>query len=254
MSRSGSNTLKPKVIYETCGATFSNQTILSDRLNPIYSKYACSPTQPASTYKLTRGVLSIPLDGQPVNRAPVYTRYRGDGAVQCCQLVPVRGAVYWEPEEVRNMQGGHVTLDPLCYCPLDSMEYGYRDQDGMWIPRFEVTPLWEYLAMTELPDVNPNVKLTLIAMDTRAAYGGRVNSITIRELCDTTGYSKDTTIKHVDKLLSLKLIKEYSKSNNRKQWGSHIEDQERAFQILLGYQIEAWKGASFCLISPMDSR
>jgi hypothetical protein len=74
---------------------------------------------------------------------------------------------------------------------------------------------------------------------------GIVNSTTIRKISDITGYSKDTTIRHIDSLKASKLIREKSKASKIKKKGILQEKLPRKYEVILGYEQDELDGVLF---------
>jgi hypothetical protein len=128
---------------------------------------------------------------------------------------------------------------------LESNTMGAFDDIGAWFPRYKQPSVLEKLLRNEFSSIKPQEMYCLISIVGMADAFGIVNSTTIRKISDITGYSKDTTIRHIDSLKASKLIREKSKASKIKKKGILQEKLPRKYEVILGYEQDELDGVLF---------
>lgn len=184
------------------------------------------------------------LNGQPIENREVYWQFDNDSkSYYFWQMFDEDAAIYWdavcEKFSIKCKKENGDIVD------LNGATLGFRDDLAMWVPQYRQLTTLEILIKNEFSSIKPQEMFSLITLVSRADPSGIVSGITIRQLSDLTGYSKDTTLRHIDSLKRSKIIKETSKVSKLKKKGLLQEKQARIYKILLGDELIELDGISF---------
>lgn len=124
-------------------------------------------------------------------------------------------------------------------------DWGRFDDFDVWVPRYKQTTVLETLLKNEFSSIKPQEMYCLITLVGMADIFGVVHFTSIRKISDITGYSKDTTIRHVDSLKASKFIREKSKISKVKKKGVLQEKLPRKYEVILGYELVELDGVLF---------
>ena len=216
------------------------------------SKEAASDTQGSQVPYLVfphlpvnvRGVSEPVLRGQPIEGREVFWQFDNQQKLHCFwQEFDGDAAIFWNVSDQSLVYSCRKKNGELV--DLNGAIFGRDDNLLMWIARYRQLTILETLLRNEFSSIKPQEMFSLITLVSHADSLGVVNGITIRQLSDLTGYSKDTTLRHIERLKRSKMIKEISKLSKLKKKGQLQEKQLRSYKILLGSELAELDGVLF---------